>query len=564
MKSHLLDARLFAVERSTRRRKKKSLLGGLGRTLSMVALSAMPWWLISLALHGLSIALLMLLTFTVYQIPDPDVVVVTTTLAQEPLVRTVSESSRLETTHVLVPQGDLLPDGSKIEATTMVAPPEIRQNAELSDHFETSNPDRPDVQSVFGTLEAKTLQDESGSDVAEGGGIGGAVLDDLIGVGSYGSPGTGGGWGGGNGLGIGTGDGSKLGSFGQRGSAGRRMLVARHGGSHETENSVDRALAWLAKHQEPDGHWSATKHEAGFKTDTACTGLAVLAFLGAGHTERVGQYKDNVRRAVVWMKSKQNDAGLVYDTTDAAGNKGVGYPHAICGMAMAEAAGMAHVPDTVDAAQRAIDYTVNDHQCGEGVDKRGFRYNPKQEADISVTGWFVMQLKSAKTAGLRVDYSAFAGADRFLDTVEHKGEGGNTAYGPASVFYYQPGRHTQHRTCSIGTLCRQFLGEKQEVLRPSVEYFVKQGGVPSNWGNGTDLYYWYYGTMCAFQQGGEVWHRWNDAMKKTLCDSQRKGGDTDGSWDVVGAYSGDWGRVGQTALACLCLEVYYRYLPMYR
>ena len=83
-------------------------------------------------------------------------------------------------------------------------------------------------------------------------------------------------------------------------------------------------------------------------------------------------------------------------------------------------------------------------------------------------------------------------------------------------------------------------------------------------GGGVDLYYWYYGTLCVFQQGGDLWKRWNEAMKKALVDNQRKGGDEDGSWDPVGSYSDNWGRVGQTALACLCLEVYYRYLPMYK
>ena len=36
-------------------------------------------------------------------------------------------------------------------------------------------------------------------------------------------------------------------------------------------------------------------------------------------------------------------------------------------------------------------------------------------------------------------------------------------------------------------------------------------------------------------------------------------GDDAGSWNPVGQYSAEWGRVGQTALGCLCLEVYYRY-----
>ncbi len=79
-----------------------------------------------------------------------------------------------------------------------------------------------------------------------------------------------------------------------------------------------------------------------------------------------------------------------------------------------------------------------------------------------------------------------------------------------------------------------------------------------------DVYYWYYGTLCAFQMGGEVWKEWNEAMKSTLLDAQRDDGDFDGSWDPKDALGGHWGRVGQTAISVLCLEVYYRYLPMYR
>ena len=110
------------------------------------------------------------------------------------------------------------------------------------------------------------------------------------------------------------------------------------------------------------------------------------------------------------------------------------------------------------------------------------------------------------------------------------------------------------------------MGWKREDLQGGVEWFVNQGGVPAWGANGgqVDLYYWYYGTLCVFQQGGDVWKRWNKAMKKALVDNQRQGGDEDGSWDPVGAYSQYWGRVGQTALGCLCLEVYYRYLPMYQ
>ena len=118
----------------------------------------------------------------------------------------------------------------------------------------------------------------------------------------------------------------------------------------------------------------------------------------------------------------------------------------------------------------------------------------------------------------------------------------------------------------MGCSARQVLGWKREDLQHGIDWMVAVRGVP-NWGangGGVDLYYWYYGSLAEFQQGGDTWKRWNESMKKALCDNQRRGGDEDGSWDPVGDYSTYWGRVGQTALSCLCLEVYYRYLPIYR
>jgi hypothetical protein len=360
-------------------------------------------------------------------------------------------------------------------------------------------------------------------------------------------------------IGVGGGRG---GAFGQRGAGGRRHLVKKGGGGPATEAAVDAALRWLAHHQEADGSWNTMKYEAGFKTDTACTGFALLAFLGAGHTEKVGKYKENVRKAVAWLISKQQANGLLFDPTDAGGHRGIGYPNAIAGMALAEAAGMGRVPATKVAAQKAIDYSTEIHQQGDGSEKGAWRYSAKsQTADLSVSGWYIMQLKSARVSGLSVNQAAFDGAAKFLDRVEQKG-GGDSAYGPALAYGYT-GPGSGVRTSSIGLLGRQFLGDPKEKLEAGVRRFMQAGGVP-NWGQ-CDLYYWYYGTLCVFQQGGDMWKEWNEAMKKALLDNQRRGGpDVDGSWDPVGAYSREWGRVGQTAIACLCLEVYYRYLPMYR
>jgi hypothetical protein len=287
-----------------------------------------------------------------------------------------------------------------------------------------------------------------------------------------------------------------------------------------------------------------------------------------------------VLRAVAWLKRKQA----------ADGSIGKAYEIAICSLALAEAAGMGNVADTRSAAQKAIDYCTEEHENGDGSEKRAWRYQKKSPTeDISVSGWFIMALKSAKVAGLHVNPSSFEGAMKFLDTCELKNcapHGVDTSYGPPSRFMYQP--HGEKgpkdmnggesscghaRTTAIGLLCRQFLGVNKETLQSSVDLMIELGGAPQ-WNNGkidghafasgqTDLYYWYYGTLCVFQQGGDAWKKWNAGLKKALTESQCKGGgDNDGSWDPVGVFAEDWGRVGETALGALCLEVYYRYMQL--
>ena len=528
-----------------------------------------PWWIVSILLHALVITLAGLMSMAIELGEAEEAIIMVTELAQRPEISEMVEKPKAESQNVLESKHDTPPtDPTSKEASDIVVPPDILEKAELGDHFETINPDRPDTQSAFGNPDAHMFHSVKGNDdAAGGGGVGGTGLEDLIGVGGAASAGTGGGWGGGNGTGTGVDNGGGHGSFGQRNGGGRRLMVKRHGGSKATESGVDGALRWLAYHQEADGHWDAKKYGADQKTDTAVTGLALLAFLGAGHTEKVGEYKGNVQRALAWIKSKQDADGMIWDTTDAIGHRGKGYPCAICTLALAEAAGMANVPDTRAAARKAIDYATDKHQCGEGSDKVGWRYNAKQEGDLSVSGWFVMALKSAKVAGIAVDPSSLEGAIKFLDMCEKKEDGvAGSGYAPASRYLYEPkpDSHGGARMCAIGNLSRQFLGWKKEDLQSSVEYFVKKGGLPKWGGNGetVDLYYWYYGTLCVFQQGGDLWTQWNDSMKEALVTNQCKQGDEAGSWNPVGAYSTEWGRVGQTALSCLCLEVYYRYLQL--
>ncbi|MCK5578312.1 MAG: HEAT repeat domain-containing protein, partial [Planctomycetes bacterium] len=115
--------------------------------------------------------------------------------------------------------------------------------------------------------------------------------------------------------------------FVARTSKGKKLAVdAFGGGNQKILKAVEDALNWLARHQEKEGFWDYngyTKHcspknkqeETKYikrDHDIAVTGLALLAFLGAGHTHQPGQqisdglprggkYKPNVERALKWL-----------------------------------------------------------------------------------------------------------------------------------------------------------------------------------------------------------------------------------------------------------------------
>ncbi len=91
------------------------------------------------------------------------------------------------------------------------------------------------------------------------------------------------------------------------------------------------------------------------------------------------------------------------------------------------------------------------------------------------------------------------------------------------------------------------------------------------WGKGAGggawmFYYWYYGTLVMFQMGGDWWRQWNAALRDMLLEHQINmpaDPTLDGSWDPI-ADGTRGGRAYSTAICCLCLEVYYRYLPLFK
>jgi hypothetical protein len=78
------------------------------------------------------------------------------------------------------------------------------------------------------------------------------------------------------------------------------------------------------------------------------------------------------------------------------------------------------------------------------------------------------------------------------------------------------------------------------------------------------LYYWYYATLALHLAGAPEFDAWNAALCKALLDGRRTSGAAAGSWDPVCHLGPRGGRIYSTAMAALCLEVYYRFLPLYK
>jgi len=484
---------------------------------------AMPWWVISAVVHSVIFLLATLLTVALPQ-PQIDEVTITADLAKKEQPEYDPKKKR-----------DIFKNPQEVKAETQVENPVVvHEQAEVSETFETDND--MDTRTARG-------QEDAISDIPLGG------------TGVTGS--------------VGVGGGGMAGCFGYRDGGGRKKAVARFGGSPATESAVEAALRWLARHQEPDGHWNGKKYEAkGNDGDVGITGLALLAFLGAGHTEKSGRFRDNVRRAQAWLISQQSpkDGLIGYKYREFHHGYGGGYLHPIAALALAESYGMAKNPQVGAAAQKAVDFAINVHQ----KPYEGWRYENKSAGDVSATGWYVMFLKSSRIAGLKVDGAGFQGAMNLINRCTNKKNG--------SVGYMNA--RGVPSTTAVGMVCRQFMGQRNtnKWLVKGAEYLMSD---PENlpawdkkngrcvWGPCT-FYHWYYGTLAMFQMGGKDWMTWNAALKKTLLPKQCKGGpmdgsanDKDGSWDPLGRQTRYGGRVYSTAVGALCLEVYYRYLPMF-
>lgn len=324
-------------------------------------------------------------------------------------------------------------------------------------------------------------------------------------------------------------------------------MVEALGGSDATEGAIRGSLAWFTRHQEADGRWSCVKHGGEDGHDIAATGLALLCYYGWGMKHNVEcEYLKPVKAGITWLAAQVQPTGDL-----RAGNAKNGmYDQAIGAIALCEAYGVTHDPALLTPCSNAVSFIVA-AQNPSG----GWRYTPgSQDGDLSVVGWQLMALYSARMAGIPFSTNTLLRASRWIDRVSGGESGG--FYG-----YQDPNDKSRPAMFACGMFCRQL--EKFPPTHPRMKEsaaFLRTRPLP---GSAVDAYYLYYATLALYQHQGEVWDEWNARMKAVIPPIQRKTGEDAGSWDPQGVYGRQMGRSVMTALCTLSMEVYYRYLPMY-
>jgi len=197
---------------------------------------------------------------------------------------------------------------------------------------------------------------------------------------------------------------------------------------------VDRGLDFLARSQQQDGRWSLHAFAGGtpadipkLRSDTAATGLALLSFLGAGHDHFDGPHRDTVRRGLEFLLASQKPDGDLYLPADDLSNSCAWlYSHGIAAIALCEAVGMTGDPLVKPAAEQACGFIAASQHPTRG----GWRYTPRSDADLSVSGWMLETVRSGELGGIRTDPRSLDGVRSLLEAASAPTDSARYAYNP--------------------------------------------------------------------------------------------------------------------------------------
>ena len=325
-----------------------------------------------------------------------------------------------------------------------------------------------------------------------------------------------------------------------------------------TDAAVDKAIGYLVSQQRPDGVITDRGHEL------TMTSLAIMAMASVGvqpsDPDSRGQA---MRKALDYvLRDEQQDEKGYFGKRDGSRM----YGHGITTLMLTEMLGMGTDAEQDrrihESCQRAIDLILSSQKVKKDLQYRGgWRYYPEaRDADLSVTIWQLMALRSAKNDGLQVPAAAIRDAVEYLkNSYASPLDENGMPDKKASGFCYTPtGRSPTYTMTAAGLLAMQVCGEYESPLVAGAADWLLEH--PPKWRERFFFYGTYYYAQGMYQRGGDHAETAQRLVQEVLLDKQQG----DGSWQSESGQEQGVGKVYATSLAVLSLSVKYHYLPIYQ
>jgi hypothetical protein len=336
------------------------------------------------------------------------------------------------------------------------------------------------------------------------------------------------------------------------------------------------ALRWLARHQSPEGAWSASDWskacpEPGCKAqpvgvmDVGVTSLTLAAFLNAGFgpdsSVEFGGVPAGlvVRRAIAWLLSQQQPDGSI---AHGSSIKPV-YENNVATWALFTAAQLIPPSDAFgdkdrvalrEAALKSLKWALNNQAKGAG-----WGYTVGANSDTWVTSWGAMAMMAARDAGVDVPKINLGYVLQWMDSVMDKKDF-HLGYMPTQMSKVNLSgneNYLHHDTLSaLGSLVRLQLEGKPSSTYAAADKLLEKD-LPNPDQLRRDYCYWYFGTVFTSfheQRRGALWTQWTQALvREELTLEESADSCALGSFPTTERWSQMGGKVYAAAMNALTL-----------
>jgi hypothetical protein len=342
------------------------------------------------------------------------------------------------------------------------------------------------------------------------------------------------------------------------------------------DTAVERGLSWLASQQQADGAFPTM--DVG---QPGVTSLCMLALLAHGHVPGDGVYGRHIERATDYILKCQKPNGLVslYGPSGARLTRDVehdvgncaAYNHGISSLTISELYGMSELrrAENIKAAiEKALVASLEMQRWPKDrlQDRGGWRYIDDYDAcdsDLSITGWELKFLRSARNAGFNVPKQPIDDAVAYV----------RRCYSPQyGIFQYAAGQSDSRSRAmaGAGVLALAHAGfHNAPETKIAGDWILDHGfqdynvhlRFHSRWQH--DRYHYALFNCCQgmYQLGGRYWKDFFPPVVETVLANQQP----DGSWPADGHNrDGQFGNAYTTALVLLTLGAPNQLLPIYQ